>query len=102
MPLPILGLAEKVRHVAGRFPSVRSKPQEKYLVTVLLELRECAGKRTVSGIVRVAQPPSGSRKRWLSVGWNRSAPRCSRWWKPNEHSSAKFNRGAEVVAMVAA
>jgi hypothetical protein len=58
-----------VRHVAERFPSVWSKPREKYLVTGRLGLLECAGKRTLSEIVSTVPQPPGVRgvSRFLAV-----------------------------------
>jgi hypothetical protein len=57
MPQPLLCLDEDVRHVAERFRSVFSKPQDQSFVTVLLGQRECEGKHTLSGIVsNVGEP----------------------------------------------
>lgn len=50
MPQPIICLDEKVCHFAKRFGSLFSKPHYQYLVTVLLGLMECDGKRTLSGL----------------------------------------------------
>lgn len=51
MPQPILCQDAEVRQCAERFRSVFSKPQEEYVVTVLLGLRECEGRRMRSGSV---------------------------------------------------
>lgn len=103
MPQPLLCLDADVRHVAERFRSVVSKPHDEYVVTVLLGLLEGEGKRTLRGIMStVAQPPSvrGLPKHGLPSGWNRCAPRCSRWWKPNENSSARHTPSVEVVPTI--
>ncbi len=52
MPQLILCLDEEVYHFAKRFDALFSKPQYQYLVTVLLGLMECDGKRTLSGLLR--------------------------------------------------
>jgi len=51
MPQPILCLDEEVYHFAKRFDALFSRPQYQYLVTVLLGLMECDGKRTLSGLL---------------------------------------------------
>jgi hypothetical protein len=51
MPQPILCLDEEVYHFAKRFDALFSKLQYQYLVTVLLGLMECDGKRTLSGLL---------------------------------------------------
>ena len=51
MPQPILCLDEEAYHFAKRFDALFSKPQYQYLVTVLLGLMECDGKRTLSGLL---------------------------------------------------
>jgi len=51
MPQPIICLDEEVCHFAKRFGALFSKPQYQYLVTVLLGLMECDGKRTLSGVL---------------------------------------------------
>src|SRR5260370_1142655 len=51
MPQPILCLDEEVSHFAKRFDVLFSRPQYQYLVTVLLGLMECDGKRTLSGLL---------------------------------------------------
>ena len=51
MPQPIICLDEEVCHFAKRFGALFSKPQYQYLVTVLLGLMECDGKRTLSGLL---------------------------------------------------
>jgi hypothetical protein len=59
MPVPIICLDEEVRYFAQRFENLFSKPQYQYLVTVLLGLMECEGRRTLSDLVRqVAAGPS--------------------------------------------
>jgi hypothetical protein len=61
MPQPILCLDADVRQCAERFRSAFSKPHYEYVVTVLLGLLECEGRRTLSGIMsKGAQPPSVS------------------------------------------
>ena len=58
MPVPIVCLDNEVRHFAERFGGLFTKPQYQYLVTVLLGLMECEGRRTLSGLVReVADHP---------------------------------------------
>jgi DDE superfamily endonuclease len=51
MPVPILCLDEEVRYFAQRFEKLFSKPQYQYLVTVLLGLMQCEGRRTLSGLL---------------------------------------------------
>src|SRR5260370_10020902 len=51
MPQAILCLDEEVYHFAKRFDALFSRPQYQYLVTVLLGLMECDGKRTLSGLL---------------------------------------------------
>ena len=59
MPQPIRCLDEEGCHFAERFRSLSTKPQYQYLVTVLLGLMECDGRRTLSGLLHeVGQPPS--------------------------------------------
>jgi hypothetical protein len=61
MPPPLLCLDADVRSVAERFRAVFSKPPEESVVTVLLGLLECEGRRTLSGMLStIAQPPSVS------------------------------------------
>src|SRR6266700_1797970 len=69
MPVPIICLDDQVRHFAQRFRQGLSKPQYQYLVTVLLGLMECEGRRTLSGVLReVGQSPSLSGlSRFLAV-----------------------------------
>ncbi len=52
MPVPIICLDEALHHFAERFRKQFSKPQYQYLVTVLLGLMECKGRRTLSDLVR--------------------------------------------------
>lgn len=66
MPQPLLCLDAEVRHVAERFRSVFSQPQDASFVTVLLGLLECEGRRPLRGLLsNVAQPPSLSGLRRL-------------------------------------
>ena len=48
MPVPIICLDEALHHFAERFRKQFSKPQYQYLVTVLLGLMECKGRRTAA------------------------------------------------------
>jgi hypothetical protein len=68
MPQPLLCLDTDVRQCAERFRSVFSKPHDEDVVTVLLGLLECEGRRPLSGrMSHVAQPPSVSGlRRFLS------------------------------------
>lgn len=69
MPQPLLCLDEEARHVAERFRTVCSKPQEESVVTVLLGRLEGEGRRPLSGIEsNVGQPPSvREMRRFLSA-----------------------------------
>jgi hypothetical protein len=63
MPQPLLCLDEDVRHGAERFRSQFTKPHEPYVVTVLLGLMECEGRRTLSALLREVGAPSSVRGR---------------------------------------
>jgi hypothetical protein len=68
MPQPMICLDADVRQCAECCRVVFSKPHYEYVVTVLLGLLECEGRRTLSGIVsKMAHPPSVSGvRRFLS------------------------------------
>ena len=68
MPVPIICLDEEVRYFAQRFQNLFSKPQYQYLVTVLLGLMECEGRRTLSDLLRQmgAGPSLAGLSRFLS------------------------------------
>jgi hypothetical protein len=76
MPVPIICLDEEVRYFAQRFQKLFSKPQYQYLVTVLLGLMECEGRRTLSDLVRQigAGPSLAGLSRFLSEApWEAAA-----------------------------
>jgi len=61
MSMPIICLDESLRQFCEAFRSCFSKPQFKYLVTVLLALIVCQEARTLSGLMRqIAEGPSVS------------------------------------------
>ena len=51
MPIPIICLDARLRQFCETFRGSLSKPQHKYLVTVLLALMLCQGTHTLSGLV---------------------------------------------------
>jgi hypothetical protein len=64
MPQPMRCLDADVRPCAEPFRSAFSRPHDEDVVTVLLGLLECEGRRTLSGLMStVAQPPSVRRVR---------------------------------------
>ena len=59
MPIPIICLDDELRHFVERFRKQFSKPQYQYVVTVMLGLMLCEGRRTLSGLLQeVAEPVS--------------------------------------------
>jgi len=76
MPVPMVCLDVRLRQFAAVFRDCFSKPQHKYLVTVLLALMLCQEPRTLSGLLRqVADGPTLSgMSRFLSEApWSAEA-----------------------------
>ncbi len=73
MPIPTICLDGRLRQFIGALSGSLSKPQKKYLVTVLLGLMLCQGNHTLSGLLaQVADAPrlSGTSRFLSSAPWS--------------------------------
>ena len=76
MSIPIICLDERLRQFCETFRSTLSKPQYKYLVTVLLALMLCQGTHTLSGLagqVAAGQSLSGLSRFMSQSPWSAEA-----------------------------
>jgi hypothetical protein len=81
MPVPTICLDERLRQFLDVIGAQMSKPQKKYLVTVLLGLMLCEGTRTLVGLMRqIADAPSLSGlSRFLSVAPWQAGTMVAQW-----------------------
>ena len=97
MPVPIICLDEEVCYFARRFENLFSKPQYQYLVTVLLGLMECEGRRTSSDLLRQigAGPSLAGLSRFLSEApWEAKA--VVECWLRHFHETMQPQVAAEL------